>query len=198
MINKEDVKQFFDDYAPLWDEELIKDDEIIGMILDNAHIQKDVQVLDVACGTGVLFPFYLERQLTSIVGIDISPEMVRIAREKFAQQPEIKMICGDVETTDFQTQFDAVVLYNAFPHFVDPEQLIRSLAALTKDGGIMTIAHGMSREQINAHHAGRAHAVSNGLMEVEDLAELFKPYFTIETMISNDRMYQVAGRKKTT
>lgn len=35
-----------------------------------------MRLLDVACGTGVLFPDYLARG-ASVTGIDISPEMAR-------------------------------------------------------------------------------------------------------------------------
>ena len=39
------------------------------------------------------------------------------------------------------------------------------LSLLLKPEGRLTIAHGWSRERINAHHAGAAQKVSNGLME---------------------------------
>jgi len=86
------------------------------------------------------------------------------------------------------------VVYNAFPHFPDPERLIKNLSGLLKPGGTLTVAHGMSREKIDAHHHGSAHHVSNGLMTAEDLASIFKEYLTVTTMISNDRMYQVVGQ----
>ena len=86
------------------------------------------------------------------------------------------------------------VCYNAFPHFPDPERLIATLSGLLKPGGTLTVAHGMSREKIDAHHHGSAHHVSNGLMTAEDLASIFKESLTVTTMISNDRMYQVVGQ----
>lgn len=52
-----------------------------------------MDVLDVACGTGVLFPDNLKRCVESVTGIDISPEMARLAAEKF---PQVQVICGDV------------------------------------------------------------------------------------------------------
>jgi alpha-N-arabinofuranosidase len=64
------------------------------------------------------------------------------------------------------------------------------------DGGRLTIAHGFSREMINAHHEGAAHHVSNGLMPVEEMKALFEPWFHVDTVISNDEMYQVAGTKR--
>lgn len=194
-MQKEDVIAFFDRCAPGWDAGTVANDEIIGKILDNTGIAAGMEVLDVACGTGVLFPYYIERGVSSVTGIDISPEMAKIAAQKCRDVPEIRVICGDVEEQKFDRRFDAIVVYNAFPHFPDARRLIRTLALLLKDGGRMTIAHGASREQIDRHHEGAASKVSNGLMPAECLKELFEPYFTVETVISDCRMYQVSGVK---
>lgn len=195
-MNKKDIVEFFDRCAPTWDAELIKSDAIIGKILDNAEIGAGQDVLDVACGTGVMFPYYLEREVASVTGIDISPEMAKIAEGKFADVSNVRIICGDVEETAFDRKFDRIVVYNAFPHFPDPRRLIKTLSGLLKDGGRLTIAHGDSREQIDDHHKGPASKISNGLMSADSLKAIFDPYFDVEVVISNSRMYQVSGVKR--
>ena len=195
-MNKQDVIEFFDRCAPNWDADMIKNDAIIGRILDNCEVAADMDVLDVACGTGVMFGYYLERNVASVTGIDISPEMAKIAGEKYADQPKVQVICGDVEEVKFDKKFDRIVVYNAFPHFPKPKRLIKILAKLLKENGRLTIAHGMSREAIDGHHKGSASKVSNGLMSAESLKKLFDPHFEVEIMISNSRMYQVSGVKR--
>ena len=191
-----EIIAFFDRCAPTWDAEQVDRSAAIETILDNAEIGAGLDVLDVACGTGILFPFYLARGVSHITGIDISPEMAKRAAEKFAAVPEIRVLCGDVETADFDRQFDRVTVYNAFPHFPDPARLIARLAALTKPGGRLTVAHGMSRAEINARHAGAAQHVSHGLLSAEELCALFSPYFTVDVAVSNDELYEVSGVKK--
>lgn len=194
-MRKQDVIAYFDSRAAGWDGELVKNDTVIGKILDNAEVGEGMDILDVACGTGVMIPFYLDRGAASVTAIDISPKMARIAGEKFAGEPRVRVLCGDVEETDFHRTFDRIVVYNAFPHFPNPQRLIRQLASLLKEGGRLTIAHGASREAIDGHHAGPASAVSNGLMQADRLKKLFDPYFEVEVMISNRQMYQVSGVK---
>ncbi len=126
-MEKADIIAFFDREASHWDAETVKDDAIIGKILDGAGLKAGMDVLDVACGTGVMIPYYLERNAGSVTAIDISPEMARIAAKKF---PEVRVICGDAETAVFDREFDCVMVYNAFPHFPDPEALIRRLSYL--------------------------------------------------------------------
>ena len=195
-MDKKDVIEFFDRCAPGWDAGMIKSDEIIGKILDNAEVGKNMDVLDVACGTGVMFDYYLQREVSSVTGIDISPEMAKIAGEKYAAQEKVQVICGDVEEYNFDRKFDRIVVYNAFPHFPDPRRLLRILAGLLKEEGRLTIAHGMSREAIDGHHSGEASKVSNGLMTADSLKKLFEAHLQVEIMISNDRMYQVSGVKR--
>ena len=192
-MNQQDVIAFFDRLAPQWDADMIRDDAIIATILDNADVTSGKDILDVACGTGVLFPDYLARNVASVTGVDISPEMVKIAAGKFPSQ--VQVLCGDVQKVDFGRKFDCIVIYNAFPHFPDPEGLIAALSAMLKPGGTLTVAHGMSRAAIDRHHEGTASKVSVGLMHEDKLADIFSAHLTVTVKISNDQMYQVTGKK---
>ena len=190
-MEKKTIAEFFDKCAPWWDADMVRNEPVIARILDNGGIREGTEVLDVACGTGVLFPDYLARG-ASVTGIDISPEMVKIAQSKF---PQVEVLLGDVEETAFGRQFDAVMVYNAFPHFPDPAALIRTLANLVKPGGRLSVAHGMSRAALQSHHAGRASQVSIDLIHEEDLKALMEPWFEVDTVISTGEMYQVAGTR---
>ena len=195
-MEKRDIIEFFDRCAPTWDAEMIKNDVTIGKILDNAEVGAGMDILDVACGTGVMFDYYLDRDVASITGIDIAPKMAQIAQSKYADNPKVEVICGDVEEYAFSRKFDRVVVYNAFPHFPFPKRLIKVLAGLLKENGRLTVAHGMSRAAIDNHHSGAASKVSNGLMSAESLKKIFDAHFTVEVTVSNDYMYQVSGVKR--
>jgi len=190
-MKKQDIITFFDNLAPWWDAEQIRSDEIIGRILDGAEVGPGKDVLDVACGTGVLFPDYLARNVKSLTAIDIAPEMVRIAREKY---PGITVLCGDVEEMDFGGKFDCIVVYNAFPHFPEPARLVERLSGLLNPGGTLTVAHGMSRAALDAHHSGGASRVSEPLLSEHALAAIFRRHLRLTVKISDDRMYQITGK----
>ena len=193
-MEKRDVIAFFDRLAPQWDADMIRSDAIIQRILDNAGIGKDMDVLDVACGTGVLIPDYLSRDVKTVTAIDISPEMAKIAGEKFPLQ-QVRVLCGDVENYPFDRAFDRIMVYNAFPHFPQPENLINVLSGLLKPGGTLTVAHGMSRAHIDQHHQGTASKVSIGLMHEDALAAIFEKHLRVTVKISDESMYQVTGIK---
>lgn len=194
-MKQTDVIAFFDHLAPQWDADMIRSDEIIAAILTNAELQPGADVLDVACGTGVLFPDYLARKAGTLTAVDISPEMVKIAQGKFPQE-NVTVLCADVETLELDKNFDCIMIYNAFPHFPEPARLIEHLAGMLKEGGTLTVAHGMSRASIDNHHQGTASKVSVGLMSEDALAAIFRRHLQVTVKISNDHMYQVTGKKR--
>lgn len=194
VIDKKDVIEFFDELAPGWDHDLVVDTGKINTILDAAGVRENGRVLDVACGTGVLFPFYQQRRVAEVLAVDISAEMARIAGEK-APSP-IRVVCGDIESMPGTGDFDCCVVYNAFPHFPDPARLVHRLSGWLKPGGRLTVAHSMGIEQLNRHHSGRAAKVSMGMLSAGDLADIFGQWFTVDVTVSDEGKYIVSGTRK--
>ena len=54
----------------------------------------------------------------------------------------------------------------------------------------------MSRAALDAHHSGSAKPVSLGLLHEDEVRALMAPYLDVDTVISNEEMYQVCGRKR--
>ena len=194
-IRKADVIAFFDSIASSWDDDQVPAEEKIRAILDYAGVTEGVEVLDVACGTGVLVPDYLERGVKKVTGVDISSEMIRIAKEKFDEE-NVSFLCGDIEEISVPGLYDVCMIYNAFPHFVNPASLIKCLSDKLRMGGRLTVAHSMSRKQLDSHHSGAARKVSMGLMHEDDLEKLFEAFFDVDVKVSNNQMYVVSGVRK--
>ena len=195
-MKKEEIIAYFDRAAKRWDSAMVTDDRKIEAILDAAGVEEGTTVLDVACGTGVLFPYYLRRNVARVIGVDVSPEMVRIARSKVQDEPRVEVLCGDMEILAVQAACDCCVVYNAFPHFPRPARLVERLAQWVKPGGRITVAHGMSLEALHRHHAGRAEHVSQEMPAAEELAKLFLPWVCVDVMVSDEEKYIVSGVRR--
>lgn len=194
-MNTKDVKEFFNSYASSWDEDMIINDDIVNQILDDVKVKENTNILDVATGTGVLIPYYLDRNVRSVTGIDLSDKMIEVAQSKFKNN-KVHFICDDVYNLICDNYFDCIVVYNAFPHFEDSEALIKHLSKMLKSGGRLVIAHGMSRDKINDHHSGSASKVSIGLLTSNELKKIMSKYLNVVNIIDNDLMYEVCGEKK--
>jgi demethylmenaquinone methyltransferase/2-methoxy-6-polyprenyl-1,4-benzoquinol methylase len=191
-MDKNQIITFFDDRASAWDSCQERNEEIIAFILDKGEITKGKKILDVACGTGILFTDYLNRG-AAVTGVDISSGMLRIAKNKF---PDIQLICEDAEEYEFEKDYDAVMIYNAFPHFSNPEKLIGNLGKALKVGGRFTVAHGMSEKELEKCHSTVAKDVSLVLPSKEKLCDMMSEIFDVDVMISDEEKYIVSGLKK--
>lgn len=193
-LNTSEIISYFDDKAPDWDACNKARPEKIQKILDLAQIHAGMRVLDVACGTGILFPYYLSREVTQIEGVDISQKMIERAREKFSD-PRIKLQTLDIEKATFKNQFERVMVFNALPHFKSPGQVIESLSRFTKIGGRLTIAHDMGREALNTVHYKKARSVSVGLISETELIHILSPYYQVDVSLCDAHLYVISGIK---
>ncbi len=190
-VNRDAVRGFFDSLAGSWDADRAEEPEKIRAILRRAGIVPGVEVLDVACGTGVLFPYYLELGAGSVTGIDLSPEMIRRAEAKFSDS-RIRLLTGDAAELD-DGCFDRIVVFNALPHFPDPERLLRSLAARLAPGGRLTVAHDRCRAAVNGWHEQTAGEVSLGLPPAETVARWMSAALEVDTVVDGEEAYVVSG-----
>lgn len=188
-----DVKTFFDRFAEHWDDDYVP----AAPERTAAALFADVsgaKVLDVACGTGAMFPELLAAGATSVTGVDISPEMAKRAAEKFAADTRIEVLCGDVTELPL-SGFDTALIYNAYPHFLEKEPLIAAMARALRPGGRLTVAHGAGREIINAHHAGIPPTVTTELRPACEEAEAWTGLFSIDVLADTPFIYIISGTR---
>lgn len=194
VLDQPTVISYFDLHAHAWDCHGKTHSPKLETIFNFAKIDSGCHVLDVACGSGVLFPKYCERDVSSVTGVDISPRMIAHARAQH-HDGRIKLIAADIERFSSDRQFDRVMVFNALPHFQDSRRLVKYLASLTEPGGRLTIAHDISRERLNALHSEKAGKVSMALIPAEELSTYLEPFYTVDVIVSNENMYVVSGVK---
>jgi len=90
-------------------------------------------VLDVGCGTGLSFAALLEGvgPAGRVVGVELSPEMLALARERCEQAGwgNVTLIESAIETAPLEGPFDAVLFHCAHDVLRSPEALDRIFAA---------------------------------------------------------------------
>ena len=95
------------------------------------------KVLDLACGTGILFPHLVER-FDLVVGLDYSFPMLREAKKKNLQR--VRLVRGNALFLPFgEAVFDTAVVSLGLRHFPDIELSLRELFRVLKEGGELHI-----------------------------------------------------------
>lgn len=102
-------------------------------VIDLIDVRPGMTCLDLGCGNGTLTAELRGRGLT-VTGMDASPEMLALARER---HPDLRFVEGDATTFELDEPVD-VVFSNAVLHWIDrglhPAALAHVAAALRPGG----------------------------------------------------------------
>ncbi|MBE9050015.1 class I SAM-dependent methyltransferase [Nostocales cyanobacterium LEGE 11386] len=132
-------KLLFDQWAPSYDWLFpsIIYQAIHKRLLEYVDLPKQANILDMGCGTGRL----LERLATKFpdlrgTGLDLSSNMLRMARLSNHHRPRLIYIEGNAESLPFgEGQFDAVFSTISFLHYLSPQQVLSEVARVLSPGG---------------------------------------------------------------
>lgn len=154
--------EFFNQIAKEWDSIIEVNEKKINTLLSKLNITDNSKVLDIGTGTGVLIPFLKSLNPNGYIkGVDISSEMLNVAREKFRNIEKVSFELVDVENDVINETYDSIVLYSMFPHLKDKTNTIKKLVEknLGKSGQLI-IAHSNSRAFLNHMHKEKNECVS--------------------------------------
>ena len=96
-------------------------------------------VLEIGCGTGG-FARRLAERSEHVLALDLSPEMIRIARERSAQFPNIEFQLADVRDRPLPDEhFDCIASIATLHHLPFAEMLLKMKAALKRNGVLLIL-----------------------------------------------------------
>lgn len=187
-------KEFFNQVAFKWDDMCHHDENKINHIIDISDVKKESKILDVGTGTGVLIKYLMKTNPKEIYGVDLSENMIQVAKSKY-KDDRVKFYAEDVVEFNEEKDFDYIFIYSAYPHFKDKEKLFSHLRKLMKENGKIIICHSQSKEDINRVHASKEAVKEHILPKAEITCEIMKNYFKINKCIDNDEMYYISAVK---
>lgn len=193
-------KDFFNEKAEVWDDITVHNFEKVQYITELLGIQGGDRILDIGTGTGIMIPFY-EKYLVDgrIVAMDYSKKMIEIARSKYPEKdhPMISYVVSDVYELKYDAEFDLVVCYSSFPHFVDQHLAVKILSKALRKGGHLVVAHSDSAKKINCVHVNGGVEIKNDFLpSMEILKEMMKESGLTVTFERDDESYFICVAKK--
>ena len=144
-----DVRRAYRRWAPIYDVTFGKLVETGRRHAVEIINRRKGTVLEVGVGTGLSLPRY-EKHL-QVTGIDISPDMLNIARTRVDEQNLghvsglHEMDAGRLEFPD--EEFDTVVAMYVMTVVPDPEQVMRELERVCAPGGEVILVNHFSQEE---------------------------------------------------
>lgn len=189
--------EFFDEIAPRWDEVAKHDPMKLFLLVEKMIIKPGMSVLDVGTGTGILVPWILPRitQSGRLTAVDLSSGMLDVAKNKFPE-PNISFLNADIHICNLDDKFDRIIVYSAFPHFLDKPQAIKNMVNHLKPDGMLQICHSSSRKHINGVHERTEQVKDDYLPDAAEVAALFEESgLEIVESVDNNEIYLVRGQK---
>ena len=94
-------------------------------------------ILDIGCGPGDLAAMLAKRlPQVRVVGLDLSPSMVELARERHGAEGRLRFEAGDAASLPFEAQsFDLVVSTLSLHHWPDPGAAFGEMRRVLRPGG---------------------------------------------------------------
>lgn len=133
QVSPATLRADFDRLAPYADDGWSHNSHYHAFLL--RHVPRGGLALDIGCGAGA-FARQLASRADRVLGLDLSPEMVRRARARSRAYPGIQVAVADVLACDFPpATFDTIAAI-ATLHHMDLAAVLNHIAAWLKPGGV--------------------------------------------------------------
>lgn len=137
-----EAKAQWDDRAAFWNERSTKmwdngsRKDIVAFI--EKYLKRNSRILDVGCGDGY-GSSKLHRAGYRVTGIDISAEMIALARKR-SDQDEMTFLQGNVESMPFEEKSnDGAMVINVLEWTKEPSKALDEFYRVLKPGGVLCV-----------------------------------------------------------
>ena len=184
------------------------DAEIHQLLIQTADIAAADDVLDVACGPG-LVACEVARVARHVTGLDLTPAMIAQATERqrgFGLR-NLTWLVGDAQPLPFSDgSFSRIITRYSFHHFTDPQGVFAEMVRVCRTGGRVTVADVFtnSPEQADAYDhleklrdPSHTHALQQTELNLlfESLRDVRRAYYRYPVKVDNllARSFPVPG-----
>lgn len=191
--------QYFDERADFFCQPIPKDiQERTRAIVATANLNCNSSVLDVGCGTGVLFQYFKESGVLeeNITGCDLSRSMLERAQQHY---PHAKYFQGDIiDFPDESGKFNAVFFNACFGNIYDQLAALKKAVSILKPGGQIIISHPLGAQFVKGLHASEPEIVPHLLPNKDTLTGWSRTIKTELTDFVDDDLCYIANLQRST
>ncbi|HVM75135.1 MAG TPA: class I SAM-dependent methyltransferase [Candidatus Saccharimonadales bacterium] len=145
-------------------------------VLAKMHLASSDNVFDAGCGSGWLARLLAENVPGGrVVGMDVSDEMIRVARRNSVAHDNILYVVGEAAEIPWEPNFfhHAISVESAY-YWPDPAAGVREIHRVLRPGGTAWILINYYRDNPHCHQWGPLLAVPTRLLAAEEWAGLFR------------------------
>jgi ubiquinone/menaquinone biosynthesis C-methylase UbiE len=134
------LDQFTRQAVPFAEMPAHSNEESVRLLIDMAHVGPEDDVLDVACGPG-LVACPLAEVARHVTGIDLTPAMIEQAKARQSKGlTNLTWLVGDAVPLPFpDASFSVVVTRYSFHHFLDPKAVLAEMVRVCSPCGRVAV-----------------------------------------------------------
>ena len=111
----------------------------IKAALEGLNIEGGSLVLDVGCGTGILFDYITDKAMT--VGLDVSRKLLITAKERAKKFKDVHLVLADADNMPFrQNVFTYVFAFTVVQNMPNPAATLNEIRRIAKRNAIIVIS----------------------------------------------------------
>ena len=132
-------------YHKRWAKKEVGPFAVTKKLLDLSKIKNGDNVLDLACGTGLVTKKLIRKvgRNGQVYAIDSSESAIKIAKKWTGTSKNLHFVRADAEKVQFKTKFDAITCQYALFFFPDEQKVLKNMKKVLKKNGKITLAvHG--------------------------------------------------------
>jgi len=135
---KREVMLHYDQIAAGYDAQYAEEQNAkMEAALSNITLKKNNIVLDVGCGTGLLFP-HIADKTQRLIAIDLSRKLLKQAKKRAKRHPNIALIQAEADHTPFKSQtFHTVFAVTLLQNIPNPTATLREIERITRPEATM-------------------------------------------------------------
>ena len=144
-------------------------------VLEKMCLEPTDNVLDVGCGSGWLSRRIAEKVPEGrVVGMDVSDQMVRVARRTSREHDNVLYVTGEVGEIPWEANFftQAISVESAY-YWPNPAAGLKEIFRVLRPGGNLWMLINYYRDNPHCHQWGALLAVKTHLLLADEWAELF-------------------------
>ena len=132
-------------YHKRWAKNEVGPFAVTKKLLELSKIKNGDDVLDLACGTGLVTKKLIRKvgRNGQVFAIDSSESAIKIAKKWTGTSKNLHFVRADAEKVQFKTKFDAITCQYALFFFPDEQKVLKNMKNVLKKNGKITLAvHG--------------------------------------------------------
>ena len=162
-------------------------------LLAFVDLDGETEYLEVGCGSGEVARYIARNYFGSVVGIDIDPEQIEIARKNAGDTANVRFL--EIDSTDLPFKdgsFDVVVSFGVLHHVYNWLDALKEIKRVLKTGGYFVYADLIYPERIT--EMDRSSKMSFGLaaIDIDEVNSFLEKngFTTIHSKLTKKLVYQ--------